>query len=50
MRKPETALSRKRAYVQPQITVVEIEQADIICSSGQDLDYYDGYRNSFGEG
>lgn len=42
MRKPETALSRKRAYVQPQITVVEIEQADIICQSGGTEEYGGG--------
>ena len=50
MSKPETALSQKRVYVQPQISVVEIDGAEIICSSGQDLDYDDRYRRLFGEG
>ena len=42
---------QRKAYAKPQIRVVEIKSADLICTStsGQDLDYDDRYRNGFGE-
>lgn len=39
----------RKPYAKPQFCVVEIDSTDIICTSGQDLDYDDRYRNGFGE-
>lgn len=48
--KPIAAMDfQKKPYAKPQLRVVEIKGADIICTSGQDLDYDDRYRNGFGE-
>jgi len=45
-----TPSPRRKNYVQPQLDVYHVVTNEIICASGQDLDYDDEYENSFTEG